>query len=158
MRERFRHKDKDYYLVLIDQEDVGEMWSYVRDGVEKAMVHSDSVMDGDDFLNDLNSGNCRLWAFISDAKVVGHMITQIIRYPRKSFVRVLTMECKGGENGMKGMDLWGKFVPVIEEYAENNGCDHLEAYTRRGMVRALEKQGWYNQYNIVTKSIERRIH
>ena len=69
-RERFRHNDKDYYLVLIDQQDVGEMWSYVRDGVEKAMVHSDSVMNGDDFLNDLTSGNCRLWAFISDAKVV----------------------------------------------------------------------------------------
>ena len=157
-RERFEHKGKDYYLVLIDPEDVGEMWPLIKKGLDKAMVHSDSVMTGDDFIPDLRKGVCRLWVFISNAKVVGHMITQIIRYPRKSFVRVLTMECKGGENGMKGMDLWSKFVPVVEEYAEDNNCEHLEAYTRKGMVRSLEKHGWHNQYSIVTKLIERRIH
>jgi len=158
MRQRFNHNDKDYYLILIEQEDVGEVWPLVRDGVLKSMAHSDSVMEGDDFLDDLTSGNCRLWAFVEGANVVGHMITQIIRYPRKSFVRVLTMYCEGGEKGMKGMDLWGKFVPAVEEYGHREGCDHLEAYTRRGMARALAPQGWEHEYSIVTKQIERRIH
>ena len=59
---------------------------------------------------------------------------------------------------MLGMDLWHKFVPAVEEYAALHGCAHLEAYTRKGMVRSLEKHGWTNQYNIVTKPIEMRIH
>ncbi len=154
MRERFEHKGQDYYLVLVEPEDTGEMWPFVKEGVDKAMVHSDSVMKGKDFIPQLLDGSCRLWAFISEKKVVGHMITQLIRYPRKSFVRVLTMECQGGENGLNGMDLWHKFVPIVEEYAARHGCAHLEAYTRKGMVKALEKHGWENQFNIVTKTVE----
>ena len=159
MRETFTHGDKEYYLALVEPEDVTEVWSWVREGVEKAMLHSDSVMEGDDFVPQLLDGSCRLWLFISENKIVGHMITQLIRYPRKSFVRVLTMECKGGEKGMLGMDLWHKFVSIIEEYAARHGCQHLEAYTRKGMVRALEKHGWENQFNIVTKPVEQmRLH
>jgi hypothetical protein len=158
-RERFEHNGKDYYLILIEPEDVGEVWPLVRDGVLESMVHSDSVMEGDDFLIDLEDGRCRLWCFVEGPNVVGHLISQIIRYPRKSFVRVLTMQCSGGEKGMLGMDLWHHFVPVIEEYGAREGCAHIEAWTRKGMVRSLEKHGWHNQFSIVTKPIEQmRIH
>ena len=142
MREKFEHNGKEFYLVLVEPEDVGEIWPFIREGVLNAMTHSDSVMEGDDFLPDLHSGSCRLWVFISEGTMVGHMITQVIRYPRKSFVRLLTLECKGGEKGMLGMELWHKFVPTLEHYAVMHGCEHLEAYTRKGAVRALEKHGW----------------
>jgi len=158
MRERFQHEGQEFYLVLVEPEDVGEIWPFVRDGVKKAMLHSDSVMDGDDFLPELHEGKVRLWAFISEGKIVGHMVTELVRYPRKSFVRVLTMQCDGGEKGMTGMSLWAKFVPTVEDYAAMHGCSHLEAYTRKGMVRALEPD-WKHEYSIVTKQIENRaIH
>ena len=51
-----------------------------------------------------------------------------------------------------------KFVPAVEEYAMMHGCAHLEAYTRKGMVRALGPKGWEHEYSIVTKQIETRIH
>ena len=158
VRERFEHEGQDYYLVLVEPEDVEEVWSHVREGVQKAMLHSDSVMDGDDFVPELLDGKVRLWVFVSEKEIVGHMITELIRYPRKSFVRVLTMECSGGEKGMLGMELWSKFVPAVEEYAMMHGCSHLEAYTRKGMVRALEPKGWEHEYSIVTKQLETRIH
>ena len=158
VRERFEHEGQEFYIVLVEPEDVDEVWPFVREGVLKAMAHSDSVMEGEDFYPQLINGKSRLWVFVSEKEVVGHMITEVIRYPRKSFVRVLTMECSGGEKGMLGMELWSKFVPAVEEYAMFHGCSHLEAYTRRGMVKALEKHGWDNQYNIVTKQIEQRIH
>ena len=158
MREKFLHEGQEFYLVLVEPEDVEEVWPHVREGVQKAMLHSDSVMAGDDFLVELNNGKVRLWVFISEKEIVGHMITELVRYPRKSFVRVLTMYCEGGEKGMKGMDLWSQFVPAVEEYALMHGCSHLEAYTRRGMVRALEPHGWDHTYSIVTKQIEMRMH
>lgn len=157
MRERFEHNEQHFYLVLVEPEDVEEVWSHVRDGVDKAMLHSDSSMAGDDFVPELIEGKVRLWVFISESKIVGHMITELIRYPRKSFVRVLTMYCEGGEKGLKGMDLWAQFVPVIEEYAMLHGCSHLEAYTRKGMVRALEPHNWKHEYSIVTKQIENAL-
>jgi hypothetical protein len=153
MRQRFEHNGREFYLVRVDQEDVEEAWPHVRDSVHRAWLHSDSVQEGDDFLGDLRDGICDLWMFISEGKAVGHMITQVVEYPRKTLLRVLTMECQGGEKGMLGMDLWAKFVPIVEEYALQRGCVHLEAYTRRGMARALQKHGWENQFNIVTKQI-----
>ena len=159
MNEKFEHKGKDYYLVMVGVNDIDEVWPFVTEGVHQAITHSDSSADGDDFLEPLHNGQAKLWVFMSEARVAGHMITEIIRYPRKSFVRVLTMACKGGENGMLGMDLWHKFVYIVEEYAAENGCEHLEAYTRKGMVRSLEKHGWENKFNIVTKSVDQmRLH
>ena len=158
MKKRFEHDGEEFYLVLVEPEDVGEIWPFVAEGVKKAMLHSDSVMEGDDFLPELQIGKVRLWAFVSNGKVVGHMITEVVRYPRKSFCRVLTMQCEGGEQGLKGMGLWAKFVPVVEEYAFAHGCSHLEAWTRKGMARALEPHGWKNEYHVVTKNIEHRMH
>lgn len=154
MRERFEHGGKEFYLTLVEPEDVGEIWPFVAEGVAQAMGHSDGAMDAEDFLDELHHGGARLWVFISEGAVVGHMITQILRYPRKSIVRVLTMQCNGGESGMLGMELWHKFVPAVEEYAARHGCSALEAFTRPGMARSLEKHGWHNQYNIVTKQVE----
>ena len=159
MKQKFNHNGKDYYIVLIEREDVAAMWPFVKDSVDRAMLHSDSVMAGEDFLGELESGACRLWVFMSEAKVVGHLITQIIEYPRKSFMRLLTVECKGGEKGMLGMELWSKFVPALEEYASRNGCEHLEGYARKGMARSLERYGWKNQYSIITKPVDQmRLH
>jgi hypothetical protein len=154
MRDKFEHNGKLFYLVLIEPDDIREVWPYVKDGVDKAMLHSDSVMSGEDFLPDLESGSCRLWVFMSEAKIVGHLITQVIKYPRKSFMRLLTVQCEGGENGSVGMTLWSKFIPALEEYASREGCEHLEGYARKGMARSLERHGWKNQYSIITKSVE----
>ena len=154
MRPIHEYNGVEYYLVRVDKEDIPEVWNTVREGVHNAMLHSDASMSGDEFFDELMSGNVVLWLFVTNQmEVVGHMITQIIRYSRKSFVRVLTMECKGGEKGMLGMNLWSKFVPEVEEYAARNNCQHLEAYTRAGMARALKKHGWENQHHIVTKEI-----
>ena len=103
MRPIHEHNGVEYYLVRVDKEDIPEVWDTVREGVHNAMLHSDASMSGDEFFDELMSGNVVLWLFVTNQmEVVGHMITQIIRYSRKSFVRVLTMECKGGENGTRG--------------------------------------------------------
>ena len=156
VRAKFLHEGQEFYLVLVEPEDVGEIWPFVSNGVAEAMLHSDSTMEGEDFLPELQNGKVRLWAFVSEGEVVGHLITELIRYQRKSFVRVLTMQCEGGERGLTGMSLWHKFVPAVEDYAAMHGCSHLEAYTRRGMVRALEPD-WKHEYSIVTKQIENRM-
>lgn len=155
MRPIHEHNGVEYYLVRVDKSDVPEVWPDVRDDVVATTEkHSDCSFDGDEFYDELMSGNVVLWLFVSNRmEICGHMITQIITYTKKSFVRVLSMECKGGERGMTGMSLWSKFVPEVEDYAKRNGCAYLEAYTRKGMARSLEKHGWKNQYNIVTKEI-----
>lgn len=141
-------------MVRVDEEDVEEVWDTVRDSVCRAMKHSDCSMEGDDFRDELIEGNCQLWLLVENAKeIVGHGITQIIQYPRKRVLRILTFEGKGGEQGMVAMKLWNQFYDDIEDFGMKRGCDHVEAQTRAGMARTLKKYGWNDQYHIVTKEI-----
>ena len=141
-------------MVRVDEEDVEEVWDTVRDSVCRAMKHSDCSMEGDDFRDELIAGNCQLWLLVENAKkIAGHGITQIIQYPRKRVLRILTFEGTGGEQGMVAMKLWNQFYDDIEDFGKKRGCDHVEAQTRAGMARTLKKYGWNDQYHIVTKEI-----
>ena len=154
MRNKYEHKDSFYHMVRVDQEDVEEVWDTVREGVIKAMKHSDCAMEGDDFRDELIEGNCQLWLIVKNAKeITGHGITQIVQYPRKRILRILTFEATGGDEGMVAMKLWNKFYDDIEEFGKKKGCDHVEAQTRAGMARTLKKHGWNDQYHIVTREI-----
>ena len=154
MRNKYEHKDNFYHMVRVDEEDVEEVWDTVRDGVCRAMKHSDCSMEGDDFRDELIAGNCQLWLLVENAKeIVGHGITQVIQFPRKRVLRILTFEGKGGEQGMVAMKLWNQFYDDIEDFGMKRGCDHVEAQTRAGMARTLKKYGWNDQYHIVTKEI-----
>ena len=68
------------------------------------------------------------------------MVTEIIQYPRKKIVRVITV-------AGKDMSMWYEFLPMLEGYAVRNGCSSLEAWTRKGMTRKLKD--WKHSYDII---------
>jgi hypothetical protein len=135
---------------LVSPSEVPLIWQKVLPGIERAMVYSDSIYAGEDFYKDLVSGFSDLWVIEEEGEVIAHSITQILRYPRMTFLRILTAEGKS-----KGMPFYiYDHLPDIEEYAKSQGCEFIEAPTRKGMARVLEKHGWKLQYTIVTKRIE----
>jgi hypothetical protein len=81
-------------------------------------------------------------------EIIACMITEIITYPRKKIVRVITL-------AGKDMDMWYDFLPMVEGYAVNNECSSLEAWTRKGMTRKLKD--WKHSYDIITKDIKQRM-
>ena len=126
------------------------MWERCVPMIDEALKHSEGELLKEDILPHLMEGNMRLWIGVEDGEVIGCMVTEIVKYPRKRIVRVITIAAN------KSMDSWYHFMPMLEGYAVNNNCFALEAWTRKGMARKLKD--WKCSYQVITKEIEHRVH
>ena len=135
-------------VFLLEAEDIGLVWDDVVPLIEKALQHAEGELVPDDIKKHLDKGDLRLWVALEGKETIAAMVTEVIQYPRKKIVRVITL---AGKN----MDMWYDFLPMIEGYAIRNGCSSLEAWSRKGMTRKLKD--WKHSYDIITKDLKQRM-
>jgi len=135
-------------VALVEAEDIDMVWGDVVPLIEKALLHAEGELMPEDIKKHLDSADLRLWVALKDKDVIASMVTEIIQYPRKKIVRVITL-------AGKDMSLWYDFLPMLEGYAIRNGCSSLEAWTRKGMTRKLKD--WKHSYDIITKDLKQRM-
>lgn len=135
-------------VALVEAEDIDMVWDDVVPLIEKALRHAEGELIPDDIKKHLDSANLRLWVALKDKDVIASMVTEIIQYPRKKIVRIITL-------AGKDMSLWYDFLPMLEGYAIRHGCSSLEAWTRKGMTRKLKD--WKHSYDIITKDLKQRM-
>ena len=137
-----------FKVALVNPDDVDLVWDEVIPLIEKALLHAEGELMPDDIKKHLDTGDLRLWVAFENKHVIASMVTEIIQYPRKRIVRVITL-------AGRGMDMWYDFLPMLEGYAVRNGCSSLEAWTRKGMTRKLKD--WKHSYDIITKDLKQRM-
>ena len=135
-------------VALVNSEDIELVWDEVIPLVEKALSHAEGELKPEDIRKHLDTGDLRLWVALQDRDIIASMVTEIIQYPRKKIVRVITV-------AGKDMSMWYDFLPMLEGYAVRNGCSSLEAWTRKGMTRKLKD--WKHSYDIITKDLKQRM-
>ena len=135
-------------VALVNSEDIELVWDEVIPLVEKALSHAEGELIPSDIRKHLDTGDLRLWVALEDKDIIASMVTEIIQYPRKKIVRVITV-------AGKDMSMWYDFLPMLEGYAVRNGCSSLEAWTRKGMTRKLKD--WKHSYDIITKDLKQRM-
>lgn len=135
-------------VALVEAEDIDMVWDDVVPLIEKALRHAEGELIPEDIKKHLDSANLRLWVALEGRDVIASMVTEIIQYPRKKIVRVITL-------AGKDMSLWYDFLPMLEGYAIRHGCSSLEAWTRKGMTRKLKD--WKHSYDIITKDLKQRM-
>ena len=135
-------------VALVNSEDIELVWDEVIPLVEKALSHAEGELIPSDIRKHLDTGALRLWVALEDKDIIASMVTEIIQYPRKKIVRVITV-------AGKDMSMWYEFLPMLEGYAVRNGCSSLEAWTRKGMTRKLKD--WKHSYDIITKDLKQRM-
>ena len=113
--------------------------------------HSEGELAPEDFYEAITNGDMQLWTAIKDNEIMASMVTQIVPYPRKRVLRIITIAAKDGH----GMEKWYDFLPMVEGFALNNGCSSLEAWTRKGMARKLKD--WKHTYMVITKELKGRM-
>ena len=135
-------------VFLLEAEDIDLVWGDVVPLIEKALQHAEGELVPGDIKKHLDKGDRRLWVALEGKETIAAMVTELIQYPRKKIVRVITL---AGKN----MDMWYDFLPMIEGYAIRNGCSSLEAWSRNGMARKLKD--WKHSYDIITKDLKQRM-
>ena len=137
-------------VVLIQPDDLEMVWDEVVPLINAALKHSEGEILSEDLVTPLEDGKMQLWVALSDG-VIAAMITEIITYPRKRVLRVITIAGIDGH----GMGKWYGFLPLIEGFALSNDCSSLEAWTRKGMAKKLKD--WEHKYMVITKDLKQRM-
>ena len=106
-----------------------DIWDKVKHQIEKT---NDAVLNDEDVLGFLQSGQWRLWVAIENGIVVAAMTVEFFYYPRDKVCRVVTM---GGER-MKEW-LTSNTIQKFEDWAKEEGCSYIDVFGRRGWKKVL---------------------
>lgn len=122
-------------------EEIPYVWDQIAPLIEIAL---DSSVNSNYSLADILEGLCnksmQLWVY-RDFKAV--MITTIGVISGVKHLRYLTM---GGE----GMATWIKYLPLVEEWAKDEGCEEAKIYGRIGWAKMT---GYEIEYTKMTKRL-----
>jgi hypothetical protein len=134
-------------LLIVNSDDVEYVWHEVKPLIEKALAYAEGELYSEDVLQRIFEETQTLWVGMKDGEIFCAGVTEIITYPRKRVLRIITFATKSGHD----YEHWKDFVEVIEGFGVRHGCSAIEAWTRKGLARKLK---WDNEYSVITKDIK----
>jgi hypothetical protein len=133
---------------IIQPEDVAYVWEEVAPLLDTVKEHTEGELETDDFLEPLTHGDMQLWIATEGSKVHGVMVTQLIPYPQKKILRIISL---AGDN----FEELREFQEMIEAFAVKTGCTALEMWGRKGWKKLLPD--WEDTYVVYTKDLKHRM-
>ena len=133
---------------IVAPEDVAYIWEEVAPLLDKVQEHTEGEVESDDFLEPLTHGDMQLWIATEDKNLHSVMITQIIPYPQKQVLRVISL---AGSDFKK----LNQFQAMLESFAIKTGCTSLELWGRKGWKKLLPE--WESNYIVYTKDLKYRM-
>ena len=136
-------------VILVSPDDVPYIWEKVHDHLVSMMPHSEGELEPDDFYEAISEGEMQLWIALEEKELLASMVTQIVTYPRKRVLRIISIS---GDDMYK----WIDYIPTVEDWALSLGCTSLECWGRKGWLKVLKD--WKCSYHIITKDLTTRMH
>jgi hypothetical protein len=116
------------------------VWPKAAELLGKALRVSRRKYTAESIRADMDRGILALWLVFDGATPVAAFTTRIAAYPD---AKGLCMDWIGGDRMKDWLPL---AQPLMEAYARDNGCTHLEGYGRKAWGRWLQKYGWEPEY------------
>jgi len=133
---------------IVAPEDVAYIWERVAPLLDEAQEHTEGEVESDDFLESLTHGDMQLWIATEGNELHSIMITQIITYPQKKVLRIISLA------GSDFKRLY-QFNEMVESFAIKTGCTSLELWGRKGWKKLLPD--WESNYIVYTKDLKHRM-
>ena len=133
---------------IVQPEDVAYIWDKVAPLLARVKEHSEGEAEPDDFLEALTHGDMQLWIATKDSNMHSVMVTQIVTYPQKQILRVISI---AGSDFKKLYE----FNDMIESFAIKTGCSAMELWGRKGWKKMLPD--WESNYIVYTKELKHRM-
>ncbi len=133
---------------IVQPEDVAYVWEEVSPLLDRVKEHTAGELETDDYLEPLTHGDMQLWIATEQSDVHAVMVTQLITYPQKKILRIITL---AGED----FEEIRSFQEMIEGFAIKLGCTALEMWGRKGWKKLLPD--WKDTYIVYTKDLKMRM-
>ena len=133
---------------IVQPEDIAYIWEEVAPLLHTVREHTEGELETDDFLEPLTHGDMQLWIATEGSTVHGVMVTQLVTYPQKKILRIISL---AGDN----FEELREFQEMIEAFAVKTGCTALEMWGRKGWKKLLPD--WEDTYVVYTKDLKHRM-
>ena len=133
---------------LLAPEDVAYVWEEVVPLLARVAPHTEGELEPDDYIEPLTHGDMQLWVVIENKHVNAALVTQIVPYPQKKVLRLISL---AGEDFQEIKD----FLEMVEVFALKNECSALEMWGRKGWKKLL--LDWKDSYIVYTKDLKTRM-
>ena len=133
---------------LLDPDDVEYVWEKVEPILARVIPHSEGELETDDILDLVTEGSMQLWIVAENKEIIAALVTQIITYPQKRILRLVSL---AGED----FDKFKHFLDIVESFAIQKGCTALELWGRKGWKKLLPE--WNSEYIVYTKDIREKM-
>ena len=133
---------------IVQPEDIAYIWDQVAPLLERVKEHSEGELETDDFLEPLTHGDMQLWIATENQKMHSAMVTQIVPYPQKKVLKIISMA------GSEFSRLY-EFNDMVESFATKTGCSSMELWGRKGWKKLLPD--WESNYIVFTKDLKHRM-
>ena len=133
---------------LLDPDDVECVWDQVEPILARAVSRSEGELKTNDILNFVIEGDMQLWIVAENKEIIAALVTQIITYPQKRILRLVSL---AGEDFNK----FKHFLDMVQSFAIQKGCTALELWGRKGWKKLLPE--WNSKYIVYTKDIKEKM-
>ncbi len=133
---------------LLDPDDVECVWDKVEPILARVVSRSEGELETEDILDLVTEGRMQLWIVAEDKEIIAALVTQIITYPQKKVLRLVSL---AGEDFNK----FKHFLDMVQSFAIRKGCTALELWGRKGWKKLLPE--WKSEYIVYTKDIREKM-
>jgi len=133
---------------LLDPEDVEYIWDKVEPILARVVSRSEGELETEDILDLVTEGRMQLWIVAEDKEIIAALVTQIITYPQKKVLRLVSL---AGEDFNK----FKHFLDMVQSFAIQKDCTALELWGRKGWKKLLPE--WKSEYIVYTKDIREKM-
>ena len=135
--------------VFIPTTNIKEVFPMCKDSIDKALKYSGNHYNLKDVMDLIYDNKAQLWILWNEDKkdkYQGCIVSKVITRPNTKSLNLFIVTGKNRK-------LWQDKIEIIEKWAKQQGCTHLETYARPGWSRILKK---YN-YKITHYLLERKL-
>jgi len=137
--------------VYVPKENIKEVFPIVKDSIEKALQYSGNHFIVDDIYNDLLEGKMQLWVLWNLNKKQNFQGCGVTKILQRTNSKALNIFIVTGRNRKQ----WQDKMPLVEDWAKQNGCTHIETYARPGWSRLLKEQDYKITHYLLEKKLEK---
>ena len=116
--------------VYVPKENIKEVFPIVQDSIDKALKYSGNHFIVEDIYNDLLDGKMQLWVLWNVNKKQNFQGCGVTKILQRTNSKALNIFIVTGRNRKQ----WQDKMPLVEDWAKQNGCTHIETYARPGWV------------------------
>ena len=136
--------------VIIPTDKIKEVENFVTNSIDKALKFSGNHYNLDNVLKQLYDGTAQLWILWNEKKKTkyqGCIVSKILERPNSKSLNLFIVT---------GQDrkLWQDKITVLEDFAKQQKCSHLETYARPGWSRILKKHNYKTTHYLLEKKLE----